>query len=704
MSASAQHSSGQKSSPRVLRACDRCRYRKVRCDGNSPCSGCRPGGHDCVFRPPRQTRQRRQHTRHFAEGPQAGFQREPSTYQQLQLPESSLIAPLRSTAHVLQDPVQFKRQMELRAGIGVTNVETGSFQFYGPSSHFCFIERMCQRIDRTTNETMLTPRASTTGSLGKWNLERFMFLMDGNHPASTNPEAYISREIGTSLIRSFFEIMHPQVPVLNHVDIFEQWEDMGKPPRQQGVSKCKEILFMVLAIGARVAIAEGQHDTSVLQDWAEHFSSKANGLHTTFEDLSLSSTHFLLLKAMYAYQVMRPNEAWLYLGHAARSAMALGINRQQVVNGTNTTVHSLKRTFWIIYAHERWTSLYTGRPSTFRDDLVDAPYPEDFPVANTSDNDTKTEFSDSLMLCGFVRAMADIGRVADRVFLEIYSPKNISSISHPMQGRDITTEVEMLLESAIRKLPLNLHFFDTSLPLGHGWQEIQRLILGCHYYLVRMLMHRPALLFAALFDSKEEAQRNAEGSFDIGMSIQETTKAASKMIDLVHDVYFRRYPRARFDGSSASLLVSACTTLLYDVLDPKTNADHAKDAFIAVERGVECLDQIHHLGQTTGKSLSLDVMQIAKNTLRSSTVDPELSQNLFGEFPWLQYPNPSGSGPLVSAHPDTLTVPSTIHQELAPPLATDLQESSHVSTPEASYMAHWLEAGFAPEEIPSCLF
>ncbi|CAG8187134.1 unnamed protein product [Penicillium salamii] len=211
MSASnqAQHSSEQKSSHRVLRACDRCRYRKVRCDGNSPCAGCRPGGHDCVFRPPRQTRQRRQHTRHFAEGPQGGFQREPSTYQQLQLPESSLIAPLRSTAHVLQDPVHFKRQMELRAGIGVTNVETGSFQFYGPSSHFCFIERMCQRIDRTTNETMLIPRASTAGSLGKWNLERFMFLMDGNHPASTNPEAYISREIDTSLIQSFFEIIHP---------------------------------------------------------------------------------------------------------------------------------------------------------------------------------------------------------------------------------------------------------------------------------------------------------------------------------------------------------------------------------------------------------------------------------------------------------------------------------------------------------------
>ena len=118
-----QETSAHRSSPRVLRACDRCRSRKVRCDGNSPCAGCRPGGHACFFRPPRQTRQKRQHT-----------QRLPSTSAQISLPESSPVISSRSTARALHDPVQFKRQMELRAGIGVTNVDTGSFQFYGKLS------------------------------------------------------------------------------------------------------------------------------------------------------------------------------------------------------------------------------------------------------------------------------------------------------------------------------------------------------------------------------------------------------------------------------------------------------------------------------------------------------------------------------------------------------------------------------------------
>lgn len=123
-----------------------------------------------------------------------------------------------------------------------------------------------------------------------------MFSLNANRPPTGQPDAYLSQEKGSTLIDAFFEIIHPQVPVLNYADIVELWEDMGRPPAQQRVKKGKEILFMVLAIGARVSIAQGPQDTSVLKDWADYFAAKANGLHATFEDVSLHSTIFLLLK------------------------------------------------------------------------------------------------------------------------------------------------------------------------------------------------------------------------------------------------------------------------------------------------------------------------------------------------------------------------------------------------------------------------
>lgn len=97
---------------RIASACDYCRSRKVRCDGHNPCSGCQRGGQQCVFRDRRQRKPR------AAQSLRAGA------------PQS------------LNDPVHYKKQLELRAGFGVSNAATGCFQFYGTVVHTTMRE-MC---------------------------------------------------------------------------------------------------------------------------------------------------------------------------------------------------------------------------------------------------------------------------------------------------------------------------------------------------------------------------------------------------------------------------------------------------------------------------------------------------------------------------------------------------------------------------------
>lgn len=467
-----------------------------------------------------------------------------------------------------------------------------------------------------------------------------MFRVDRGCEGSKYSDAYISQELGNTLIDSYFEIMHPQVPVLDHPEIVEQWRSLWKPPMQRNTDKGNEILFMVLAIGARVVLAEGEQDVSQLEGWASHFAALANKLSPTLEDPSLSSTQLLLLKAMYAYQVMRPNDAYLYLGQAARGAMVLGLNRFQVMDGSNTTVHALKRTFWTVYSYERMNALFAGRPSAFRDEMIDAPYPEDLPIFHDSVDSNTPSHNDPIRLCGFIRAMAGVGRVADQVFLRIYSPASISNPAQLGSLPAIAADIDETLSALTHDLPVYLHFFDTSLPIGHGWQEVQRLTLGCDYYLTQMLTHRPALLYSAFFQSRNEAQKQASESIEIDYSINETLSAAKHIIDLTHDVCFRRHSRARFEGSSATVMVAAAVTMLYDVLDPATTADHAREVFAAVERAVECLDLMPHVGPMSGKAVSLDVMRIAKEALWSNTAtateNSGLGQDLAGDFPWLQ--------------------------------------------------------------------
>lgn len=428
---------------------------------------------------------------------------------------------------------------------------------------------------------------------------------------------------------------------------------------------------------------------------------------------------------------MRPNDAYLCLGHAARNAMALGINRSQVVDGANLAMHRLRRTFWVIYAYERACTIFTGRPSAFRDELIDVPYPEDLPSPGPIGDSGVSDPSPMVVRkCGYVRAMARVGKIADRIFVDIYSTKSISNVADINKVRHAVIECDMELESITRNLPPYLHFFDPDLPVGDGWQEVQRILLGCHYYLLRVLMHRPALVFATFFNSKAEAEERGAGAMHVHDSIEASISSAKCIINLTHDAYSHRCSKIKFDGTLAAFLVSACVTLLYDVLDPGTSPEYARETFSVVERGIQCLDQLQHVGPINGKILSLDIMKVAKDALQSSRADSQLNEDLVDLFPWLQrcvslsfrhycifvlimivlslalfaanrlFGICSGNN---AGFPVQGNV-STAYMEDQTMSEPQNFLSSLPAMPEVNYMSHWLEAGFDPEDIPNSLY
>lgn len=112
-----------------------------------------------------------------------------------------------------------------------------------------------------------------------------------------SPQAYISAELGTRFIECFFEIVHPQIPVLNYEDITASWKSMWQPPRVGcETKKGDEILYMVLALGAHLYHSDGQQDLKLSEGWSEHFHTMANKMACGLADTSLRSTHYMLLK------------------------------------------------------------------------------------------------------------------------------------------------------------------------------------------------------------------------------------------------------------------------------------------------------------------------------------------------------------------------------------------------------------------------
>ncbi|CAG8363566.1 unnamed protein product [Penicillium salamii] len=618
---------------RIPRACERCRFRKIRCDGLQPCKRCDEQKESCSYRPgrPRTRKQYRKlpwtsqtkSPRPQPNGASPGLSGGPT---------SSDPRPLESQATLRPD----QWRQSLRAGIGVTDSRTGAPQFYGPSSHFAFVQRIYERLSSKSHEPITpSPQSPIPEGVRVWGLERFLFSASEKQNINPTGEAFISRNIGERFIRNYFKIIHPQLPILIFSDIMSHWASIWGPPSRHCAPQDRRLVYMVLAFGARVSPAKDPDNTELTDEWAEYLLRKTDVSMLELSEPTMHLVQLLLLKATYAQQLMRPNETYLHLGYAARAASSLGINRSTILAAADSQIHQMRLTFWIMFAMEKITALLVGRPSSLRDDQIDAPYPSEHLQSNDMPMHDIKQFAHGQNDSIFVRLMVELGKLADKILTSIYSVKEVTAQEQYLIEKKMI-ECEEMLTSISESLPTHLNFLDEESSIGEDWQETQRLHLGLVYHSMRMLIHRPVMVFTTFFPSSQIAQLHAPGVIQLQQSNGASIASARSIILLARESFFTRLPEVRYDGSLASYIVAACITLLYEVLDPATDVTHAKETFTLVEQAIECLDTMKHLGPQTGKKMSSDIMQMAKNVLFSSPQGQVVDEFLMEEFPWLR--------------------------------------------------------------------
>ena len=147
---------------RVPRACEHCRSRKIKCNGEQPCNACSRNPQRCVYRTGsirnRKSRQNREQPR------------TPATL--LPAPQSPAVPGECPNIRLVDDPAHYKRQYELRAGIGVSNPETGNFQFYGEGG-LCILESL-SHADHVQARHLVAPYC-------KESINEFKNRPPGNH-------------------------------------------------------------------------------------------------------------------------------------------------------------------------------------------------------------------------------------------------------------------------------------------------------------------------------------------------------------------------------------------------------------------------------------------------------------------------------------------------------------------------------------------
>jgi len=332
------------------------------------------------------------------------------------------------------------------------------------------------------------------------------------------------------------------------------------------------------------------------------------------------------------------------MGQAVRSAMALGLHSSQALSSHAADSNRSRATFWTIYFLERITCLHLGRPTCLVDHYIDAPFPEDAP--NASGADANSSYA-------YIRAMTVVGKISHALLMAAYSPQSVKTAQELPRMNQLNNECVTELQRTCDCLPPSLRFLDKRVPIGYSWQEVQRTSLGITYHLVRLLIFRPSLVYASFFTSLAAAQDSIGDKMILKTNIEYSLSSAKMIIDLAYDSFFRRCPLLCRDGNLASAVVTACLTLLFDVLDAETTTSRANEVFGFVDKGLECLRKADHVGSTTGSAISIEVMKIAKDAIFANEFEASLLPELSHNFAWLndtalweQDGQPSSSGGL----------------------------------------------------------
>lgn len=340
-----------KAKGKIPKACEPCRRRKIRCDGDSPCLTCQHHPSQCVYRSKARTRTR------------LSNRAASESHELAALPtQASLDEPLERTSGSprVSTPPRDRNEAanpEVYHGISAAHAHGASAReraqlFYGPSSNFAFIQQLRRGIVR--HGIGPQPAVREGGKDSAEDLDMFMqrdvffgtqSRMSDKSPCDTT--IALSQHQAIIFLRQFKRMSWDLLPLFTEADLDRMLADLrldldeAAPRSQQNA-----LALAVLAIGALCT-----PETTI----AESLYEKSKIAAIPYDELvSLSMIQLPILLAEYQVSMGRPTSAYVHLGTAARKALAAGLYTEPAGSTfDNETMQQRRCTMWCLYFHEQ---------------------------------------------------------------------------------------------------------------------------------------------------------------------------------------------------------------------------------------------------------------------------------------------------------------------------------------------------------------
>lgn len=512
-------------------ACEPCRNRKIRCDGNKPtCEACAKRSQQCIYQATPDIKSANEYVDslvnrvaqleqelnnahatilRLSNNPIVPAEPQPPPQQIIhQQPFGNIdprLLPEHERAALEQSSVD-----AMGGDAGIDTPDNGQ-TFYGSSSAHEFTRQMYGTILQNNTAPSMTESTEASPSLQQPSASATAYMASENF-------SLLPRELADHLMHLYWDRVHVLYPFLHKTSFMGAYEDLWKPAVEYklrnrpglglGASKDSGPSSVIFHCAFNAAMALGMQFADLPLDEKERVSAtclaKSKDLLRLdlFDNGDIALVQTLLLLTQYFQSTHWPNKCWTTIGLACRLAQGLGLHVEgaSIEQQLSVAECEMRRRAWHgCVTLDIIVSMTLGRPA-----MLVGSTSRSLPAPIDGDDDLELQGvnDQSLSSIEFFREAVKLYRIVGRILLSIYKTDD----GHTEKAGS-TEEDTRSRQDIVVGFDEDLTRFTNELPTGLGWQQSNLLdtdtsgilarqshVLHVRVLHARILLHRPGFL------------------------------------------------------------------------------------------------------------------------------------------------------------------------------------------------------------------
>ncbi|KAJ5561689.1 hypothetical protein N7461_000450 [Penicillium sp. DV-2018c] len=486
---------GNGSTSRIAQACDRCRSKKIRCDGVRPCcSQCANVGFECRTS---DKLSRRAFPRGYTESLEERVRSLEGEVKELKelLDEKDEKIDVLSRIHSFSPSSQ--RATSVRSPSASATVKSN---ISDASDLVIHVERMSIRASQQS-QNPFTGFSSTQGLADVLTTK----LVNNGKSATKLPTVALTalapsvvqgapnqtiktppRLVSDQLINIFFQEWAPLYPVVHRPTILKAYEQyLNNPETLQRNVHVMAQLNLIFGIAALSSVSRTNQDPTFFEEnWFATLDSSSSVT-------SVVSLQCFVLGQMYCMTKGDYRTLLRYRALAVDICHQLGMHEKQE-NPTNPLEdETRKKVFWSQYVLDRFCSALTGLPVLMREEDIEVEYPVDVDDENVTETGFLPTLPGESTRISSAIALFGAARILNKALEDLYPSKSGYDVC-ASKMRSVTTQLDEWLHT----LPAHLRLEFCQDKPSTNVTSSRSPILSLVYYFIRSLIHRPAVCYA----------------------------------------------------------------------------------------------------------------------------------------------------------------------------------------------------------------